>query len=42
MNYYTINRMIADATIDDVELRVRSALSKHGFGVLTESTSRQP
>jgi uncharacterized protein (DUF302 family) len=33
---YTINRIIADATIDDVELRARSALSKHGFGVLTE------
>lgn len=33
---YTINRMIADATIDDVELRARSALSKQGFGVLTE------
>lgn len=33
---YTITRLIADAMIDDVELRARRALSKHGFGILTE------
>jgi uncharacterized protein (DUF302 family) len=33
---YTINRMIADAGIDDVDSRAREALANHGFGVLTE------
>ena len=33
---YTINRTFKDATIEDVEQRVRSALSDAGFGVLTE------
>ena len=33
---YTINRMIADADIDDVDARTRAALADHGFGVLTE------
>ncbi len=33
---YTINRMIADAGIDDVDARTRAALASHGFGVLTE------
>ncbi len=33
---YTINRMIADATIDDVDARARKALADNGFGVLTE------
>ena len=33
---YTINRMISDAGIDDVEARARKALADHGFGVLTE------
>jgi len=33
---YKINRMIADASIDDVDSRTREALAKHGFGVLTE------
>ncbi len=33
---YTINRMIADADIDDVDARARKALADHGFGVLTE------
>jgi uncharacterized protein (DUF302 family) len=33
---YTINRMIADAGIDDVDSRTREALANHGFGVLTE------
>ncbi len=33
---YTINRMIPDASIDDVDARAREALADHGFGVLTE------
>lgn len=33
---YTINRMIPDTVIDDVETRTRDALADHGFGVLTE------
>jgi uncharacterized protein (DUF302 family) len=33
---YTINRMIAEAHIDDVDARTRKALADHGFGVLTE------
>jgi uncharacterized protein (DUF302 family) len=33
---YTINRIIADATIDEVEQRTRQALANSGFGVLTE------
>lgn len=33
---YTINRIIADATIDEVEQRTRQALADSGFGVLTE------
>lgn len=33
---YTINRMIPDASIDDVDTRARKALADHGFGVLTE------
>ncbi|WP_296428202.1 DUF302 domain-containing protein [Yoonia sp.] len=33
---YTINRMISDAGIDDVDARARKALADHGFGVLTE------
>ncbi|MDQ2640012.1 MAG: DUF302 domain-containing protein [Pseudomonadota bacterium] len=33
---YTINRMIFEAAIDDVEARTRTALANHGFGVLTE------
>jgi len=33
---YTINRMIPEAAIDDVEARTRTALANHGFGVLTE------
>ncbi len=33
---YTINRMISDAGIDDVDVRVRKALADHGFGILTE------
>lgn len=33
---YTINRLISDVGIDDVDGRVRTALADHGFGVLTE------
>lgn len=33
---YTINRMISDASIDDIDARAREALAAHGFGVLTE------
>lgn len=33
---YTINRMISDATIEDVDARTRKALADYGFGVLTE------
>ena len=33
---YTINRMIPDTGIDDIDARVRKALADHGFGVLTE------
>lgn len=33
---YTINRIISDAGIDDVDTRARKALADHGFGVLTE------
>ncbi|WP_249690911.1 DUF302 domain-containing protein [Stappia sp. WLB 29] len=32
----TINRMIPDTGIDDVDARTRKALADHGFGVLTE------
>lgn len=32
---YTINRMISDAAIDDIDARARAALADHGFGVLT-------
>ena len=33
---YTINRLIADADIDTVDARIRTALADKGFGVLTE------
>jgi uncharacterized protein (DUF302 family) len=33
---YTINRMISEASIDEVDARARKALADHGFGVLTE------
>lgn len=33
---YTINRTITGATLEDIDTRTRSALSDHGFGVLTE------
>lgn len=33
---YTIDRMIADVTIDEAERRTRQALADNGFGVLTE------
>mgnify|MGYP001477739061 CR=1 FL=1 len=33
---YTINRIIPDAGIDDVDARARKALADNGFGILTE------
>lgn len=33
---YTINRIIPNASIDEVDARVRKALADNGFGVLTE------
>ena len=33
---YTLDRVINDADIDDVDRRTREALANHGFGVLTE------
>ena len=33
---YTMDRMITDASFDEVDQRTREALGKHGFGVLTE------
>ena len=33
---YTIDRTITDADFETVDARVRAALGKHGFGVLTE------
>ena len=33
---YTIDRLIAGATFDEVEARTRAALAAGGFGVLTE------
>ena len=33
---YTINRLIENTPIDDVDARTRAALAAQGFGVLTE------
>lgn len=33
---YTINRMIPGASVDEIDIRTRTALAKLGFGVLTE------
>ena len=33
---YTFNRLIAGATIDEIDARTRTALAAKGFGVLTE------
>ena len=33
---YTFNRFIAGATIDEIDARIRAALTAKGFGVLTE------
>ncbi|MBW3097021.1 DUF302 domain-containing protein [Pseudohoeflea coraliihabitans] len=38
---YTINRVIADASFEDVDERVRAALQDEGFGVLTEIDVQQ-
>ena len=33
---YTIDRLIAGASVDEVDSRTRAALAANGFGVLTE------
>ncbi|MGR3661031.1 MAG: DUF302 domain-containing protein [Paracoccaceae bacterium] len=33
---YTVNRIITDATFEEVDARTRTALASAGFGVLTE------
>jgi uncharacterized protein (DUF302 family) len=33
---YTINRTIPGASVDEIDIRTRTALAKLGFGVLTE------
>ncbi|MEJ1992138.1 MAG: DUF302 domain-containing protein [Maritimibacter sp.] len=33
---YTLDRMFAGATLDEIEPKVRDALAANGFGVLTE------
>ncbi|MFC5387108.1 DUF302 domain-containing protein [Aquamicrobium segne] len=33
---YTLDRMITDASLDEIDARTRKALGDHGFGVLTE------
>ncbi len=33
---YTLDRIIENADFEDVDARTRTALSNHGFGVLTE------
>jgi len=33
---YTIDRVIRDVDIDEIDARTRAALADHGFGVLTE------
>lgn len=33
---YTVNRVIENATMEDVDARTREALAAEGFGVLTE------
>ena len=33
---YTLDRLIENAGIDEVDARARTALAAHGFGVLTE------
>lgn len=38
---YTLDRLIANATLDEVDVRARKALGDHGFGVLTEIDVQQ-
>ncbi|EKD61693.1 MAG: hypothetical protein ACD_54C00137G0002 [uncultured bacterium] len=33
---YTLDRLIADASFDEVDARTRKALADNGFGILTE------
>src|SRR5690606_12088295 len=33
---YTLDRLITDASFDEIDARTRKALGDHGFGVLTE------
>lgn len=33
---YTFDRIIPDASLDEIDARTRKALGDHGFGVLTE------
>ncbi len=33
---YTLDRIITDASLDEIDARTRKALGDHGFGVLTE------
>lgn len=33
---YTINCIFNDSTFDEIDVRTRSALAGHGFGILTE------
>lgn len=33
---YTLDRIIADVSLDEIDARTRKALADHGFGVLTE------
>ncbi len=33
---YTLDRMITDGTLEEIDARARKALADHGFGVLTE------
>ncbi|MGZ2408495.1 uncharacterized protein (DUF302 family) [Rhizobium ruizarguesonis] len=39
---YTLDRILWTTSFDDAVGRTKSALIKHGFGVLTEIDVRQP
>ncbi len=38
---YTYDRILKDVDIDKAEMRIRDALSKNGFGILTEIDVRR-